>query len=51
VAGFLIATCPVAGEDNRLDLQDLSFRHNLSVDECGLSPPKVRSAKKILGCR
>jgi len=39
----------VAGADNRLDIQDISARHNLATEGGGMSPPKVRSVKRIIG--
>jgi hypothetical protein len=34
---------------NRLDVNDLSVRHSLVIEGTGMSPPKMRSAKRILG--
>jgi hypothetical protein len=36
-------------DDNRFDVNDLSLRNNLAIEDAGMSPPKMRSAKK--NCR
>ena len=36
------------GEYNRLDVNDLSVRNNLAIEDAAMSPPKMRSAQKIL---
>ena len=37
-----------AGNHNRLDVNDLSVRHNPAIEAAEVSPPKVRAAKRIL---
>jgi hypothetical protein len=36
------------GDDNRLCVHDFNSRHNAATEEREVSPPKVRSAKRIL---
>jgi hypothetical protein len=35
------------GDYERLDVNDLSVRNNLAIEGTGMSPPKMRSAKRI----
>jgi hypothetical protein len=35
------------GDYERLDANDLSVRNNLAIEGAGMSPPKMRSAKRI----
>ena len=37
------------GDYERLDVNDLSVRNNLAIEGAGMSPPKMRSAKRISG--
>ncbi len=36
------------GDYERLDVNDLSVRNNLAIEGAGMSPPKMRSAKRML---
>jgi len=36
------------GDYKRLGVNDLSVRNDLGIEDAGTSPPKMRSAKKIL---
>jgi len=37
----------LAGDHNRIDVNDLSVRNNLAIEDAAMSPPKVRSAKEF----
>jgi hypothetical protein len=49
VAGVQFQHSQAASDLNRQDVHDLSGRHNLASEVAGVSPPKTRSAKRILG--
>jgi hypothetical protein len=40
-----------AGDHNSLDVHDLSVRCSPAIEGAGVSPPKVRSTKRIFGRR
>jgi hypothetical protein len=35
------------GDHNLLDVNDLSVRNNLAIEDACMSPPRLRSAKKL----
>ena len=49
VAGVQFQHSQAASDHNQLDVHDLGGRHNMASEVAGVSPPKMRSAKRILG--